>query len=250
MRRSLVAFLFITALTQSGVGIASDSTVLQPGLVVEAVASEWFSRTADVRIGDLFLTWSCGKQRSKTLRNPYDFFAAELRGPVCGNVRVQGYRAARHHTWALGETDWAITARPQFTGKAAALYLEANIFAKNGKMLEAARRWNRIANIPGPFEIWLRPWLLEHAAEELVKAERWKEVDETYRDAIDAAHFSGPAILGKVFYQYAETFLARNDWISANKYYQLALVQSLKPPNDPLAATLYLNCLGTTANRQ
>jgi CHAT domain-containing protein/Tfp pilus assembly protein PilF len=92
--------------------------------------------------------------------------------------------------------------------------------------------------------------LFEHSAKTFADGDRWSDADDAYRRAIDAARFGAPSIRGEVFYQYAETFLARDDFTDAEKYYQLALSESLRHPKDDLAAALYLNGLGTAANRQ
>jgi hypothetical protein len=249
MRRHPVALFLLAAV--SAPAIASTGTnVLKPGLVVEAVASKWFSETADVRIGDIFLAWSCGKQISKPLNNPYDLFDIELRGPVCRNIQIQGIRGERPHSWELGESDWGITARPRFAGNLETLYVQGEMLAKNGQAVTANTFWEKILKSTGNSHSWLQTWLFEHSAKTFADSNRWNEADDAYKRAINAARFNAPSMRSEVYYQYAEAFLARDDWTNAQKYYQLALSESLKARRDYLAAALYWNGLGTAANRQ
>jgi hypothetical protein len=151
MTRYLMTLVSLVAITASAsTSTASDGTLLKPGVVVEAVASKWFSSTADVKVGDVFLKWSCGKQIASSLNSPYDLFCAELRGAVCESIQLQGTRGVRPHVWVLGETDWEITVRPHFAGKLAALYLEGDALGKHGDADEAVNRWKKIADLVGP----------------------------------------------------------------------------------------------------
>jgi tetratricopeptide (TPR) repeat protein len=220
--------------------------------VVEGVASKWVSTSVDVKEGDVFLAWSCGKQfgTGKPLNNPFDLFAIELRASVCGGIAFRGIRAARPHTWLLGQTDWGITVRPRFTGNLEELYLAGTALVKKGQAGDAEKRWNTIALFAKRDDSWLRSWLLVHAAETSADNGLWKDAEDEYRKAIQAAESSDPNIVEQVLYGYAEALLDRNDWTNAAKYYHLALSESLKTPKNYLAAALCLNGLGTAANRQ
>ena len=253
MKRSQIALLFVSVLSWPTLGSpVGDRTALKAGVVVEGVASKWVSTSVDVKEGDVFLTWSCGKQfgTGKPLNNAFDLFAIELRGSVCGSIQFRGTRTARPHTWVLGQGDWGITVRPQFTGRAEALYVEGTALVRKGQAGDAETRWNTIALFAKSDDSWLRSWLLVHAAETSADNGLWKDAEDEYRKAIHAAESSDPKIMEQILYGYAEALLDRNDWINAAKYYHLALSESLKAPKNDLAAALCLNGLGTAANRQ
>jgi CHAT domain-containing protein/Tfp pilus assembly protein PilF len=253
MRRSQIALLFVSVLSWPTLGSpVADWTALKAGVVVEGVASKWVSTTIDVKEGDVFLAWSCGNKLgiSEPLNNPFDLFDIELRASVCGGIEFRGMRGARPHTWLVGQTYWGITVRPRFTGNLEELYLAGTALVKKGQAGDAEKCWSRIVLFHKSYVSWLRPWLLVNAADASADGGLWKDAEDEYGKAIQAAESSDPKIMGQVLYAYAEALLARNDWTNTAKYYHLALSESLKAPKNYLAAALCLNGLGTAANRQ
>ena len=138
MRQYQITLLFVSILSWPTRGFPlADRRALKPAVVVERVASKWVSTLADVKEGDVFLAWSCGKQFgiSKPLNNPFDLFATALRAHVCGDIQFRGTRAAQPHNWVLGQTDWGITVRPRFAANLEELYLEGTTLSKKVELV-------------------------------------------------------------------------------------------------------------------
>jgi CHAT domain-containing protein/Tfp pilus assembly protein PilF len=228
----------------SNAGGAAPCVDMKPGIVVETVAKNSEGEKAGLAEGDVILAWARGDVKSE-IRSPFDLTEAEMEQGPRGQVSLQGTRSGAVRTWAMGPGKWGIGVRPPLADPLLKSYAEAEAFAKENKLTEAAQRWQMVAERSEGLKCsWLGSWLLFHGADELARARQWKQSDAFYRQALDRAPQDPTDMRAILLRGWAQAFRARNDWPNALQYGKQALEESRKRGSESLAIAKDLSNLG------
>jgi hypothetical protein len=147
----------------------SCAAELGDGVVVESVAKNSEGERAGLAEGDIILSWSRGDAKGH-ISSPFDLADAETEQEPRGRVTLEGSRGEARQSWVVGPDTWGIQARPTLPPALLAIYREGQELAKAEKFGEAAERWRAAAAEGTKFRcVWLSPWVLFHAAENLVE---------------------------------------------------------------------------------
>src|SRR5260370_6175198 len=184
---------------------------LAKGIVVEEVNSKDFKADkAGFQEGDILLDWVRDDTRGE-IESPFDLFQIEIEQASRGAVRIEGLRGAEKRVWILESDVWGVRVRPNLSQALLGIYREGRELAKAGKLTEAAKRW-RVAAVEAQKHpsVWLGSWLLFHSADLFASAPHWDEADGYYREDLEQARESDPAIRGQIFQEWAKTYYYRN----------------------------------------
>src|SRR5579859_1062614 len=223
--------------TQSGdVANTSISEELKLGVVAEGVEKNSEGERADLKEGDVLLSWSRSDVKGK-IESPFDLSDIEIEQAPRGNVALEGFRGKEKRVWVLGPDDWAVKARPNLPQNLFSVYREGQELAKAGKLSEAVERWRAAAvEAHKSSTTWLSLWLFFHSAEQLADAKQWKEADDAYQEAAQQTGIS-PLVMAQLLQAWATSYKRRGDLPSAGKYYQQAATESQKLGRDPSLLT-------------
>lgn len=228
----------------------ADASLTGVGIVVEAVAKGSASEKSGLRAGDVLLAWSRGENKGQ-IQSPFDLTEIEIEQAPLGTVRLEGLRGTERRDWPLTANAWGLIARPNFSSEILSIYRESQELSRKSSATEvanAAKRWKDLADYcSDPQNLWLRAWVLFHAAEVLRDAKQWKEADDAYQSALQAASETMPVIQGQLFQAWATAFQLRSDWANAEKYLQQAIAQFDRSNGSQLAIAFDLNSLARIA---
>jgi tetratricopeptide (TPR) repeat protein len=97
---------------------------------------------------------------------------------------------------------------------------------------------------------WMESWFLSHAALVSGFNGSWKNFDETYQAAVDAAAGAGPVVRAELLREWASGFMARNDPGKAVQLYEQSLAEWHKLSPKSMVEASTLEDLGEAAFRQ
>src|SRR5215831_2242060 len=224
--------LFMSCPTWSAVGERSGidaSCQIQAGVVVENISGQGGGGKAGLQPGDVLLTWSRGESKGE-IQSPLDLLELEAEQSPRGPVRLEGLRGQGKESWALGDVPWQLVTRANFSAAMLPDYLDGLKLAKGGaatEITQGTQRWTALAvRCSGSPPSWLGAWLFSRAAEVMRDAHQWKQVDDGYRSAIQAAAGMDSAISAQLLQSWAKSYQQRSDWASAEKYFQESISKS------------------------
>ena len=212
-------------------GMASNAKApveLRKGMVVDAVKKNLEGDRAGLQPGDILLNWVRGDARGE-VKSPFDLSQVEIEQAPRGAVTLQGLRGSEGRVWVLGQEKWGFDTRPNFPESLLAVYLEGQKLAAEGKLHEAAERWQMAARTANDAQLSLvASWFLFHAGEILADAGQQDEAGARYQEAIAQSAGSRPAVKTQILRAWAAKFQQKADWAKAEKYYQDAAEESEK----------------------
>jgi CHAT domain-containing protein/Tfp pilus assembly protein PilF len=238
MTAALIAILLLFAFPLAAQSIG-PCIGLGQGVVVESVAKGSDAERAGLAVGDTILSWSQG-DRHGSITSPFEFAAMEFEVAPRGEAVFEGSRGTASSKWLLKAEKWGAKVRPNLPLDLLARYTEGLQLAKAGETGKAMERWRTAIGEAGPLGCsWLRPWMAARAAEVLAGMGQWKQADEFYQTAAEAAD-GNPQIGGQIHQDWARTFLARGDLGTAGEHYRqaLALRERSVPESMEMAASL------------
>lgn len=184
--------------------------LLKPGIVVEA---NLFTKTGP-QSGDVLLNWTRGNLHG-ALASPHAFL--RLRTLEWGTVTVAGTRNGKKEIWEVPFPYTGAETRPNFSGAALARYRAGEELAKSGKVIDAVRGWQSLADDFGTGQPqWLRSWLLFRTARAWTRAQQWKEADEAYAAAINSLGSSDQVTSALLTFEWIGALRARGDLRAAD----------------------------------
>lgn len=241
---AFLAAVSVVGQTASNAGGAASCVNMKSGIVVETVAKNSEAEKAGLGEGDVILAWTRGDMKGE-LGSPFDLTEAEIEQEPRGQVSLEGLRSGVVRTWAMGPGKWGIGARPALADPLLKSYSDAEAFAKENKLTEAAQRWQIVAERSEGLKCsWLGSWLLFHGADELARAREWKQSDALYRQALDRAPQAPPEMRAILLRAWAQAFRARNDWPNALQTERQALEESREKGPESLTIAKSLCNLG------
>jgi CHAT domain-containing protein/Tfp pilus assembly protein PilF len=223
-------------------------TVVNPGLVVESVTPNFQADLAEIREGDVLVSWSRGDLRGK-LESPFDLSWVQFEQAPRGKVTLEGRRDATLKTWELTDVanyGWGIEARPEMPPDMLSLYQQGERSRRAGKLTEALDFWQKASdqsrkNAPA----WLETWLAFHSAHSLQIAQQWQAAENTFQIAFEKAKDAGPAIRSQIIEAWAETAKEKNTTDGeAKKLFLQAIAENQKLGSESVAVARMLHTIG------
>ncbi len=155
------------------------------------------------------LSWSRG-ENSGPIRTPFDLFRIEIEQAPLGTVTIEGSTHSQIRAWKLGQEDWGVEARPNFTSTALTLYLRGRKLIRDGKTTDAFAVWHSIESTE-TWHLWIYSWCAGDSAEFMSQHKNWRVSDLLYREAL--LKTNGDA-LANIFLlrQWVPTFEERGNW--------------------------------------
>lgn len=217
--------------------IAGDRPITEPreGVVVETAVKDLAADHAGLQEGDVILAWTRGESQGD-IQSPFDVSAVDIEQALRGNVTFAGFRGGEKHTWTLGQDKWGLETRPALPEPVLSIYREGRELAATRKPAEAAARLRLAAEGGRSLQpSWLVSWLLAQSGGLLVEAQRWKEADVAWQQALDSAVDLGPSIRSQLLEKRAKALTKRQEWSAAEKYQLQALEERRKLNPESLA---------------
>jgi CHAT domain-containing protein/Tfp pilus assembly protein PilF len=231
------------ATSPSGPGMAGR------GIAVESVTKRFEGEKAGLQEGDILLGWTRGDQHGE-LQSPFDLVIIEIEQAPRGVVTVQGLRASASKEWRLGQDQWRIQARPNFTDAALAAYRQGSDLVTAGKLAPAADTWRAMAGqLERTSPPWFRPWILFQLAQAQAKIRQWTECDLAFEETL-AGSKNEAGVAAQIQRSWGTTFVQRNDWPNAESHFRQALTLEQTIGKNRLATALAVDDLGALARKQ
>jgi CHAT domain-containing protein/Tfp pilus assembly protein PilF len=223
------------------------SELIRPGIVIDKFDDDYSGpKKAGMQEGDVLLSWSRGDAGGK-LESPFDLSLVAAEQLDRGPVTFEGLRGTESRKWTVVKPYWGTTIRPNFSDAILATYRETLKMAEAGQP-EASKRWKTLMDDPRSSRFpWLGSWLLVETARLLAQAQRWKESDEAYQQAILQFPSSGAA-QARLLLDWGNQLLNRSELDRAQQYFEQAQ-GSLKDEASNLTAEA-LNCMGLIARQR
>jgi CHAT domain-containing protein len=213
------------------------SELIRPGIVIEKFDDDYSGpKRAGILEGDILLSWSRGDVGGK-LETPFDLSLVAAEQLWRGPVTFEGFRGTENRKWTVSKIYWATTIRPNFSGAALATYRETLQMAEAGKP-EAREHWKTLVDDPRSSHFpWLGPWVLGETARLLAQAQRWKESDEAYQQAILQSP-SGIAVRAQLLNAWGFQLLNRSELDRAQKCFEQEMKEIPAEPSNLAAKAL------------
>ncbi len=192
------------------------------GLVVVSVAQNSEAATAGISPGDVLHSWYRGLT-GKVIESPFDLMRIEVEQGPLGTVTIVGSRQSHKNTWKLGQEEWAIQVRPNFTTTNVTLYSRAKKFAERGNITEILPICRTIASSDSR-QRWIYPWCLADIAQFATQTKRWRLTDTLYREAL--GRNAEPLVRLFLLRTWAISFEERGDWVTAARLMERSITQS------------------------
>jgi CHAT domain-containing protein len=162
----------------------SASELIRPGIVIEKFDDDYAGpKKAGMQEGDVLLSWSRGDAGGK-LESPFDLSLVAAEQAPRGPVTYEGLRGTEKRKWTVSKEYWGTTIRPNFSDVALVTYREALKMADAGQP-DVSERWKTLVDDPRSSRFpWLASWVLGETARLLAQAQRGKEADKAYQEAI------------------------------------------------------------------
>jgi len=202
---------------------ASSRAESPQGVVIVSTATYSEARNAGVKPGDVLLSWSRGTSEG-AIQSPFDLMRLEIEQAPFRTVTIYGLSGSQKRTWILGQGDWAIKARPNFTDAGLQLFRRGRILAQNGKIQGAYRLWQSIANRV-PQQTWIVAWCVVDAAESMTQRKRWIATDMLYREAL-AQTKKDPTAEIFLTLDWVRSFEERQQWDTVTRLLQKILFET------------------------
>lgn len=148
MVQLLIALFLLSPALAGGLPLQQDQIAdgadneIGAGVVVEKVAPNSEAEKAGIKEGDTLLSWSRGESKGE-IQSPLDLPEIETEQAPLGTVMLEGLRGTEKQIWSLGQSDWGLIMRPNFSGRLLSDFREG---AKLFKSVQAAERWKDLAN--------------------------------------------------------------------------------------------------------
>jgi CHAT domain-containing protein len=221
---------------------------LAAGLVVEFSEKAGAAARSGIQPGDTLLSWSRADLRGE-LKSPFDLRWVEEEQSPRGTVTLSGRRGDELRSWVMQPGLWEVEVRPGISAALFALHKDALELISQGKSSEAAARWQRLSEIAPDNPAWLRAWTTARAGKELYKARDTEDATRFYGRAAERCSLAGTEVCRQVLMLHANSAYSRGDFVSAQKYAQLA-VEKAREQESPLALAATLQFVGLQrANR-
>jgi CHAT domain-containing protein/Flp pilus assembly protein TadD len=154
------------------------------GVIVESVTAEFEAEKLGIKPGDVIDSWS-GAAEHGAIDSPFDLTWVELEQKPRGLLSLEGLHGAERKNWKFSTDVFGLKVRPMMPEEMAVIYSQGKALAEAGKLAEAAELWRKAARSTTDRDPkFLASWLLMRAAESLSKAQRGKEADVFYEEAV------------------------------------------------------------------
>ncbi|HEX7285794.1 MAG TPA: CHAT domain-containing protein [Candidatus Angelobacter sp.] len=221
---------------------------LPTGLVVESVRKGGAAALAGIQPGDTLLRWSLGPS-SGELTSPFDLGWVEAEQAPRGPVILTGHRGNEQLAWTMQPGSWEVDVRPNMEAPHVTLHQEALELISREKTREAAETWRRLNEMAPENPSWLRLWIKARAGKELYQARDTEDAIGFYVTAAEGCAPAGTEVCRQILMLHANSAYNRGDFVSAQKYAQLA-VEKARAQESPLALAATLHFVGLQrANR-
>lgn len=227
--------------------------LVDPGVVVEQVVHTGEAEKAELREGDVLLSWVRGDHKGE-VQSPFDLAEIELEEAPLGKVTLEGYRGTEAMRWSLGCTPWQVSVRANLSGELLSGYSKGRELANGGKVpeiLQASQQWILLGTqFSGVRAVAIHAWLSFHAAELLRNAKQWKEADNAYQIALQQAANASSEMQGHVLRAWAIAYQQRSDWANAEQYFQQAIATNRTHGSVSFAIAYSLDALGDISTQR
>lgn len=204
------------------------ATEFNQGLVVQSIAKNQEGEKAGLLEGDVLLGWSRGNANGH-FESPFEVLEIEAEQKPRGRVTLEGARHGQKLTWSIGPDQWGVEVRPSLPSRLASLYREGQELAQAGKFADAVVQWQAAAVEAQEYSCaWLRPWFLYNAAMMLKHAQKWKDADGMFTQAISQAKEVSSDDRAQLLKALAKNYEQQSDLVNAEKYQQQALEEIKK----------------------
>lgn len=224
----LPAFIFGSMPAQGR--LSENAAPIQPGVVVDHVATNSEGDKAGLREGDVLVAWTY-QELEDQIKSPLALYDLEAAPRTRGPVKIHGLRNGEQRQWTLGTGAWGIRARPNFSEELLSIYRQGQALAKSENPLEAAARFREAAaRIPKDQSHlrWAAQWLLLQAGDTLAAAQKLQDANAAYREVFGPGDISSRGA----------TYLV---WYWADSHHDLSAA------GDPLELARNLNLQGLAA---
>jgi CHAT domain-containing protein/Tfp pilus assembly protein PilF len=232
------------ALGQSETASRPETNTYTPGIVVERVVPGSSADKAGLSTGDILFRWQ-SRGADGFLDSPFELSLIQIEQAPKGPLWLTGRRGSEERSWVMGPGEWGVVSRPDLRPIALSRYEEGVRLAAEGKPLEAADLWRRLAtDSQTPLSHLARTWLVFHCAETLAEAQEAAKADDAYGQAIASTGNSDK--IRRVLLQkaWADRLLRRRDWDPAQKLFEAVLDSVGEAEQHPLLAAAALHGLG------
>jgi CHAT domain-containing protein/Tfp pilus assembly protein PilF len=245
LARFLFLAVIIAAFQPAGDALAtknrqfSQMSISQGGVVVEWVMPESEAEKDGIKPGDVIDGWSRDAEHG-TIDSPFSFTWVEIEQKPRGPLSLEGLHGAESLRWKFSSDQMGLRVRPWMPEHLAHAYEQGLALADAGKVTEAAELWRGAARgTTAADPDWLASWLLTRAAESLSQAERGKEGNSFFEEAVQRCPENAPRIKVLVLKSWAESMRQEDDPEKSESLFRAALEQ-LDRTNDRslLAASL------------
>lgn len=223
--------------------VASSEKVdqqLLPGVVVEKVEKNSEAEKADLREGDVLLSWSRDDVQGK-IESPFDVSWLDIEQRPRGAVALHGLRSFREKSWNLGQMPWSIPVRPNIKDALLKPYQMGRNLAKARKFTAAANRFELVASrMTDSQSQWLRSWVWLKAADAWTRAAQWKLADRAYERSAEHAAKCKIAIRAAILRLRAFSLRERGELDQAEKSYSKALEYLLQGSDSLVMADTFI----------
>ena len=196
------------------------------GVIVESVTAEFEAEKLGIKPGDVIDSWSREGEHG-TIDSPFDLTWVELEQKPRGLLSLEGLHSAERKSWTFSTDLFGLKVRPVMPEGLAGIYSQGNTLAEAGKPAEAAELWSKAARdtTDGDPKL-LASWLLMRAAESLSRAQRGKDADAFYEEAIQRCPKEEPNTKAHLLMLWAVSTRDRADFDKSEALFTSALEQS------------------------
>lgn len=234
--------------------LPSEGTAAR-GAVVTHVSPYLAAEKAGLRRGDIVLGWSRPaaspanpSSAQGAIVSPFDLAHVETEQGPRGAVTLAVERDGRPETITLGQGRWGIDARPRWTAVSLALDEQARALQREGRAVDAAEGWRRLARRPeGPEGRVRAAWVLLEAAKGLIGVREWAEADRALEDALAQAEGASDVAAAQVLIAAADSHERRSAWARAEDCLRRAVARYEAQGNSTLAVAARWHRIGYEA---
>ena len=212
---------FSIALAQAQ--LTPKSRAVEAGVVIEAVKSGLAPDVADLKAGDVVLSWSRRAEAGR-IDSPFDWMDLEIEQIPRGPVTVLGVRDSHSVTWTFENSLVGVSTRPVLRPDREQYWQRCRELDNAGKSAEAAACWREMIGSTSANDLlWFSPLLEYQLAQSLVGARQFEVADAAFQRAIEQTPSTGWAARALLLQKWGESAAARSDWVQAEEHYGRSL---------------------------
>jgi CHAT domain-containing protein/tetratricopeptide (TPR) repeat protein len=209
------------------------------GVVVAEVVAGSVASRGGLQVGDVLLTWTREAalpanpaEASGAIESPFDLVEARTEQAPRGRITLIGTRGGQQTRWTLPSGTWGVKVCPMAMRGPGC---PPSAASSNEPPSEPAKQWLALAGAQDKrANGWIVPWQLSKAAEALVTANQWTEVDATYARAVEETS-GAPAYVGAQLLNDWGASLGKRNAARAKECFERALTLRRQAAPDSLA---------------